>query len=336
MSRPIRIGLLGASRIAPDAIVVPARGNPDVEVVAVAARDRVRAEAFASTHDIPKAFDSYADLCSSDDVDLIYISTPPVNHLEWTLAALSAGKHVVCEKPFAMNATQARRMVDAGRTSGLTLMEAYHWRYHPMANRLAEILGSGALGDLIDIDCWFTIPFVPKGDFRWETAAGGGVLMDVGCYPVQWARFVANAEPTDVSAQMIAGPSDRSDTLADATIDATLSFPAGVTARLHSDMSESSTFAAKLTVNGTKGSMVVTNPLVPQQGNSIALTDVVSGVTTTESVETTTTYEWQLRAIVESTRHAMPLPTGGDDAIKTMSVIDAIYRAAGFGPRPGN
>jgi predicted dehydrogenase len=336
MKHPIRIGLLGASRIAPDAIVVPAKTNPDVEVIAVAARERGRAEAFASTHQIPTVLDSYADLCSADDVDLIYISTPPVNHLEWTLSALSEGKHVVCEKPFAMNAAEAREMVEAGRSSGLMLMEAYHWRYHPMANRLTEILTSGVLGELVDIDCWFTIPFVAAGDFRWDSSAGGGVLMDVGCYPVQWARFVTQTEPIDIRAQMIAGPPDRSDPKADATVDATLTFPRGVTARLHSDMSETSDFAATLTVTGTRGSMVVTNPLVPQLGNSIALTDSATGVTTTESVETTTTYEWQLRAIVESTRTGKPLPTGGDDSIETMALIDSIYAAAGFGPRPGN
>ncbi len=336
MSSPIRVGLLGASRIAPDAMVVPALTNPDVEIVGVAARDRGRAGTFAATHGIPTVFDSYADLCSADDVELIYISTPPVNHLEWTLAALSKGKHVVCEKPFAMNAAQAQQMVDASRSSGLMLMEAYHWRYHPMAHRLADILTSGVLGDPVDIDCWFTIPFVPPGDFRWNTNAGGGVLMDVGCYPVQWARFVAQAEPINVSARMTPGPPDRSDALADATMDVTLSFPKGVKATLHSDMSEHSTFAATLTVNGTAGSMLVTNPLVPQRGNSIVLTSLATGTTTRESVETTTTYDWQLRAIVEAVRNGVALPTGGADSINTMTVIDSIYTSAGFGPRPGH
>lgn len=331
---PVRIGLLSASRISVGAVIEPAQANPDVEVVAVAARDRQRADEFATTHAIPKVLDSYQQLCEDPDVDVVYISTPPSSHMQWTLAALAAGKHVFCEKPFAMNAQQARHMIDAGRATDQVLFEAFHWRYHPMAQRIAEIVGSGVLGTIVELDASFTIPLVPAGDFRWKLATGGGALMDLGCYPIQWVRFVGGAEPRVVSAQMVPGSPTYGDPTVDATVTAQLAFPDGVTARIHSDMSESSTFHASLRVVGTNGQLVVENPLAPQIGNSISTT--VDGVETRESVERTTTYEWQLRALVAAVRNGAVFPTGGDDSINTMRVIDDVYAAAGFGPRPGS
>ncbi len=332
MIGPLRLGLIGASRIVPAAIVEPAIANDDVQIVGIAARDRTRAEEFASQHNMAMLFDSYAHLIESHDVDVVYISTPPFNHESLTLAALAAGKHVICEKPIAMNAVQAARMVEAAKTSHRVLIEAYHWRYHPMASRITAILSSGAIGEVIDIDAVFSIPLVPAGDFRWNTSLGGGVLMDVGCYPVQWARHVAQCEASVLSAQMVCGPVDRSDASADASMTATLLFSNGITARLHSDMGEGSNLAATLTVAGSRGSMVVQNPLAPQFGNSITVES--EGVTTRETVERGTTYEWQLRAIVEAIQHGTPSPTGGTDSMHTMVAIDSIYTKSGFLPRP--
>ncbi len=333
MSTPVRIGLLSASRISVGAVIEPAQTNADVEVVAVAARDRQRATKFATTHDIPRVVDSYQELCDDPEVDVVYVSTPASSHMQWTLAGLAAGKHVFCEKPFAMNASQAVRMVEAGRAADQVLFEAFHWRYHPMAQRIGEIVASGVLGSVVELDATFTIPLMPPDDFRWKLETGGGALMDLGCYPIQWVRFVTGTEPTVVSAQMIAGLSEYGDPLVDATVTAELAFPGGIAARIHSDMSESSTFRASMRVIGTEGSLVVDNPLVPQLGNS--LTTTVRGVETRETIERTTTYEWQLRALVDAVRVGAAFPTGGDDSINTMKVIDDVYTAAGFGPRPG-
>ncbi|MCU1368997.1 MAG: oxidoreductase, partial [Ilumatobacteraceae bacterium] len=143
----IRFGVLGAARIAPQAIIKPAAGSPDADVVAVAARDRSKAEAFAKEHDIAHVHDSYAALLADPEVDAIYNPLPNGLHAEWTIAALEAGKHVLCEKPFASNAAEARTVkAVADAHPDLVVMEAFHYRYHPFAARLQEIVRSGELG----------------------------------------------------------------------------------------------------------------------------------------------------------------------------------------------
>src|SRR5579864_8394405 len=145
---PIRIGCLGAARIAPAALINPARSVQGVTVSAVAARDRSRAEQFAKEHGIPQVYGSYQELVEAEDVDAVYIPLPNSLHGEWTLAALAAGKHVLCEKPFTANAPEAKRVADAAAGTEVVVMEAFHWRYHPMASRMLEIVRGGDLGEI--------------------------------------------------------------------------------------------------------------------------------------------------------------------------------------------
>ena len=128
----IRIGILGAARIAPRGMVTPANETLGAEVVAIAARDLERARNFAATHSIPLAFGSYAELIARDDIDLVYCALPPSAHAEWCVAALESGKHVLVEKPFANNAQDAARMVAAARAAGKHLIEGFHYRFHPL------------------------------------------------------------------------------------------------------------------------------------------------------------------------------------------------------------
>src|SRR5262245_23108684 len=145
---PLRIGVLGAAKIAPPAIVRPARAVNDVDVVAIAARDRDRALAFATKHHILKVHDSYSSLVDDPDIDAVYNPLPNGLHGRWTIAALEAGKHVLCEKPFTANADEAEHVAAVGRGTDLVLMEAFHYRYHPMTERALEIIGSGEIGAL--------------------------------------------------------------------------------------------------------------------------------------------------------------------------------------------
>ena len=144
----MRIGVLGAARIAPAALIKPARAVKDVEVSAVAARARSRAETFATKHGVPRVHDSYADLIADPELDAVYIPLPNGRHAEWTLAAIKAGKHVLCEKPFTANAEQAKQVAAAAENTGLVVMEAFHYRYHPLAQRMADIVHSGELGKI--------------------------------------------------------------------------------------------------------------------------------------------------------------------------------------------
>ena len=142
----MRIGLLGAARIAPAALMRPARVVDGVEVAAVAARDRGRAEAFATKYGIATVHDSYADVVEDPTLDAVYVPLPNGLHATWTLAAIKAGKHVLCEKPFTSNADQAREVAAAADGSGLVVMEAFHYRYHPLARRMEELVHGGELG----------------------------------------------------------------------------------------------------------------------------------------------------------------------------------------------
>ena len=322
----MRLGILSAAAIAPPALIDPAKVVDGVEITAIAARDPERAKAFAVEHGIPNVVTSYEALCTSDFVDAIYIATPAALHLRWTLAALAGGKHVLCEKPLAANADEARVMVDAGHAAGLVMMEAFHWRYHPMAQRIREICDT-ELGTLERAEASFDVGHIPPTDIRYDLSLGGGALMDLGVYPLQWVRWVAQTEPTVVSAEAVLGPPE-----VDLSIDAELTFPTGLSARIRSSMVPGVPFAAKLTVNGSAGTLVVKNPLNPAMGNTIEVT-TASG-TRREEAPRIPTYTYQLRAFLAAVEEGAPYPTGGADSIATMQAVDAIYQAAGLSPRP--
>lgn len=326
MTAPLRIGLLGAARIAPAAVIVPARELDRVEVVAVAARDATRAAAFAEEHEIPLVFDSYPALVESDAVDAVYIGLPPSEHERWTLAALDAGKHVLCEKPFACTATQAESMVAAADRTGLVLAEAFHWRYHPLAARIREVLRSGTIGRIVSIDASFSAAIPDVADIRHQLALGGGAMMDLGCYAVQWARFAAENEPEGIEATAVEG-----ETGIDLSMEATLRFAGGIDAIVRCSMAPDVTTSNALRVIGDAGTVEVINPVAPHLGHSLVVQDR-SG-TSTETVPGRTTYDHQLEAFVGAVLDGEPIPTGGADAIATMRVIDACYSAAGLPTR---
>ncbi len=197
----LRIGTLGAARITPAALVRPARAVPEVELVAVAARDRNRAEEFAAKHGIPRVLDSYDALIADPDIDAIYNPLPNGLHAEWTEKALVAGKHVLCEKPFSANAAEAEHVAEVAAQTPLVVMEAFHYRYHPVAARMREIAQSGELGELRRIETSMCIPLPLPKDIRYRHDLGGGAVMDVGCYAIHMNRLVAGTEPRVVSAR---------------------------------------------------------------------------------------------------------------------------------------
>src|SRR5487761_1475865 len=199
---PIRIGVLGAARIAPPAIVRPAQHVPEVEVTAVAARDRVRAKEFADHHGIGRVLDSYQALVEDDQVDAIYVPLPNGLHGRWTKAALAAGKHVLCEKPFTANGDEARSVAEAAAAAPeLVVMEAFHYRYHPLFKRARQLIHEGAVGAVRHIETALCFPLPTRGDIRWQLALAGGAQMDAGCYTVHMLRHLAGAEPKVESAQ---------------------------------------------------------------------------------------------------------------------------------------
>jgi predicted dehydrogenase len=201
----LRLGLLAASRIAQEAVVRPASDVAGIELIAIGARDLARAEGAARTWGIPHAMGSYDEVIASDTVDAVYIATPAALHCKWALAAIEAGKHVLCEKPLASNAEDAARIADAAKASTVVVMEAFHWRYHPYAEQIRRVLDSGLLGRVNRIEAVFELPesVIDRADIRWDVSIGGGSTMDLGCYSIQWARFAAGEEPVVVSAEAV-------------------------------------------------------------------------------------------------------------------------------------
>jgi predicted dehydrogenase len=325
---PIRIGCLGAARIAPAALIKPARKLEGVEVSAVAARDPARGEAFASKHGIPRVYGSYKELVEAPDVDAVYIPLPNGLHGHWTLAAMAAGKHVLCEKPFTANAPEARRVADAASGNGLVLMEAFHWRYHPLASRMLEIVRGGELGEIRHVEAALIFPLPRWSDIRWQLGLAGGSLMDAGCYPVHIVRTLAGAEPKVTSAVCrLRSPG------VDRWIRAELDFGGSTTGRVTAGMWSGSVLRLHAKVIGESGSMTVFNPVSPQHFNLISTR--VGGRTRRERVRGRATYDYQLEAFAAAIRDGSPIMTGPDDAIANMTVLDAIYRAASLEPRVG-
>ncbi len=323
---PLRLGVLGAARIAPMALLRPARQLPEVAVVAVAARNPARAQRFASKHGIARVHASYEALLADPDIDAVYNPLPNGLHCEWTIKALQAGKHVLCEKPIAANATEAQRMADTARETGRVLVEAFHWRYHPLAARMREIIDNGELGRVRHVETHFCIPLLIPGDIRYRLDLAGGATMDTGCYAISILRFLAGAEPEVVSAAaklMSAG--------VDRYMAAEFRFPDGASGRMTCALLSVVLLRMSAFVRGECGEMTVFNPIAPHFYHRLRVRSDKG--TRTEYVRGDATYTHQLRAFAAAVRQGTPVPTGPEHGIANMKVIDAVYTKAGLAPR---
>jgi predicted dehydrogenase len=327
----MRIGVLGAARIAPTALMKPATMVTGVEVAAIAARDPARARAFAARFGVAKVHESYADLIADPDLDAVYIPLPNGLHHEWMLAAIEAGKHVLCEKPFTSNASQAREVAATG--TDLVVMEAFHYRYHPLARRMEQVVRGGQLGDIERVETSMCFPLPRFSDIRYNFDLAGGALMDAGCYAVHCLRLLAPGTPKVTAAKAL---TLKRDPRIDRAMTATFEFDGGATGRVHTSMWSSTLLRIRASVFGTKGKLVVSNFAAPQLPYRFTLTN--GGVRRRERFDKTPTYVHQLRAFVAA--------CGGDadgtvanltppsDSVATMSLIDDIYTAAGLPLRP--
>lgn len=322
----LKIGLLGASRIAPSAILEASFSLPGVTVVAVAARDFDRARAYAAQHGIPSIEPSYEALLARGDLDLIYNALPVPLHEPWTVAALTAGKHVLLEKPSALTASQARTMVDAAIRTGRRLIEGFHYRYHPLFERVLELVRSGELGQIIRADAIIDVP-VPfrPGEIRWDPDMGGGALMDLGCYPIHWLRTLCG--PFEVRSAKI----ELAPTGVDQRVDATLRFMNGVEGSLACSMTPHDRGrTTTLHVVGDRGELFVRNPITPQTGHELRWR--TDGDWRHETAVLTTSYFHQLAAVEVALASGTPLLTEGDDIVDNLAAIEAIYRCGGYRP----
>lgn len=317
----LRIGTLGAARITPSALIRPARLVPEVTVSAVAARDPGRARRFAARHGIARVHDSYESLIADPDLDAIYNPLPNSLHAPWTLRAIAAGKHVLCEKPFSSNEAEAAEVAEAARSAGRVVMEAFHYRYHPFARRMLDAVAE--IGPLRHVEASLCLPLPRFGDIRYQFDLAGGATMDAGCYPVSCIRMLGQAEPTVVSARARLHGRD-----IDRSMVAEFRFPGGATGRVNAALWSGQVLRLGARAVGERGEMRAFNYLAPHYLN--LLTVRTPGGTRRERVRGDSTYTYQLRAFAAATLRGEPVLTTPEDAVANMHQIDAIYRAAGL------
>jgi predicted dehydrogenase len=329
---PLRIGLLGASRIAGRAIVEPA-GATDARLVVVAARNRQRAEAYATQHGIERVADSYQEVIDDPEVEAVYNPLANGLHGPWNLAAIAAGKHVLSEKPFAANVEEAREVHAAAQQAGVHVVEAFHYAYHPLLQRLHEVIASGELGGLHRAEAMTAIPAPPPNDPRWSLSLAGGALMDLGCYSLHALRKLApyaGGEPTVVEAR---GEERGGAPGVDEWIDAELAYPSGATGTARCNMNAG---AVEMTMRviGSEGEASLNSFAVPQQDPRLVIR--TSDGERTEDLGDRSSYVYQLEAFTALVRDGVPATTDSADAVRNMQLIDVCYQAAGFDPRPSS
>lgn len=326
---PLRWGILGAARITPPALVEPARllGN---RLVAVAARDRKRAAAFARVHGVENVVDSYAAVIGSPDVDAIYNPLPNGLHGYWSLETIRAGKHLLCEKPFAANGDEAAAVARSSQTADTVVMEAFHYFYHPVAQRMQELASSGELGDLTHVELIFGIPAPVAEDPRWSLHLAGGATMDLGCYCLHVLRSLAplvGGAPTLLAARAVVR---RGLPEVDEQMEAELRFPSGVTGSMRCSMDHGRREATYRLV-GSRGEAVAAEFVEPHLDDTIVVR--TAGGVRTERMGRRATYAYQLEEFLGAVRDGEPVATDTDDAVANMRLIDECYVAAGLQPR---
>jgi predicted dehydrogenase len=319
----VQIGVLGAARIAPPALIKPARENSDVVVAAVAARDVSRAQTFAAKHGIARVHDSYEALLADPDIDAVYNPLPNGLHGKWTRAALAAGKHVLCEKPFTANAAEAREIAELAAQSDRVVMEAFHYRYHPLTLRIEEIIASGELGKLTRVEAALCFPLPRSSDIRYNYSLAGGATMDAGCYAIHMVRTFGGSTPEVVSAQ----PKLR-DPEIDRAMTAEVRFAEGHTGRIRCSMWSARLLDISAHVVGEKGELRALNPVLPQMFHRLSVRSAAGK--RVERFPRRASYAYQLDAFAGAVLRGEPVKTTPEDAIVNMTVIDAIYRAAGM------
>jgi predicted dehydrogenase len=319
----VRIGTLGAARITPSALIRPARGVAEVAVTAIAARDPARAERFARKHGIPKVHATYDDVIADANVDAIYNPLPNGLHAEWTLKAIEAGKHVLCEKPFTANAAEAETVAQAADGTGLVVMEAFHYRYHPLAQRMHDIVVGGELGRLQHVEAWMCIPMPRFKDIRYQYDLAGGATMDLAAYTIHQLRLLGGDEPEVTAARArLQSPN------VDRWMQADVRWAQGHTGRMTCALWSSTLLKLAIRARGEEGELRVFNPTGPQFFHRFTV--LTDGKRRRERFPRKATYTYQLEAFTDAVLRGTPVLTPPADSVQNMRVIDAVYRAAGL------
>jgi D-xylose 1-dehydrogenase (NADP+, D-xylono-1,5-lactone-forming) len=319
----VTFGFISTARIN-DHLLAAASASDLVEVLAVASREKSRADAYAREHSIERAHGSYDELLADADVEAVYISLPNSLHVDWSIRALEAGKHVLCEKPLTRRPEEAERAFDAADRAGRLLMEAFMYRHHPQTARIKELVDEGAIGELRAMRAAFSFDLLAErdeGDVRLSAELDGGSLMDVGCYCLSGARLLAG-EPERVSGEAAPAPSG-----VDMSFYGTLRFPGDVVVQFHSSLAL--TFKQELEVLGSEGSLLVEAPWRVDLGGDVFLRRASSEERI--DVEEADAYRLELENLAAAIRGDVQPLLGRDDAVGQAAALNALYGSAEAG-----
>jgi xylose dehydrogenase (NAD/NADP) len=317
----LRWGILSTANIGRAAVIPAIKESTRGEVVAVASRENRRAEEFAAENGIPEAFGSYEELLEDEHVDAIYIPLPNNMHREWTIRAAEAGKHVLCEKPLALTATECDEMADAAENAGVVCMEAFMYRFHPRIDAVTKLIASGAIGELRSMYSAFTFKLTTTDNIRLDPELGGGSLMDVGCYCVNVFRTIAASEPLEVQAQAL-----WTDRGVDEQMAGLLRFEGGRTAQF--DCALTMERREALHVAGTDGHLEVPRVFIPGTDDVTIEEFHGRGDAKSHALPGVNEYTAMVEHFTDSVLTGSPVRYPFSEAAANMRVLEALYRSA--------
>lgn len=313
--RRVRFGILGCARIVKRSIAAAIRGSQCGELAAIASRSLEQAQKWSADLSIPRAYGSYEELIQDPNIDAVYIPLPNELHRPWVLRAAEAGKHVLCEKPLALNAVEAEAMVAGVQRHGRILMEAFMWRHHPRTQFVCDMIDDGRMGEVRLVTLDFSID-IDRKDWRLDPKRGGGALFDLGCYGINAARLFTGEEPNEVYARCV-----RSKTKVDMSTAVTLCFPSGAMAQL--DCSFECPPRTRLEVVGTKAAVEIPGGVLPETTCELFLRS--GGITQTFRFPLADQYANQVDIFCRSIA-AGELIEPAEDGLANMKVLDEVKK----------
>jgi predicted dehydrogenase len=312
--------VISTSNIGRVAVNPAIQASRNGELLAVASRDLRAARDFAEASGIPEHHGCYEDLLADDRVDAVYNPLPNSMHKDWTIRAAERGKHILCEKPLALDAAQCRDMAAAADANGVKLMEAFMYRFHPRTDRVLELLGEGTIGEIRAIRSSFTFRLTRPENIRWDPELGGGALMDVGCYCVNVSRTLAGAEPVEVQAL-----ANLRSTGVDQELAGTLRFADGLLA--HFDCALTLERCEAYEVAGTEGFLRVPAAFLPGTDTAVIEEHRARGETTVHSVPGADQYQLMVEHFADCVLHDRPVRYSAEEAALNMAVIEGLYES---------
>ena len=323
--RKIRWGVLSTANIGMKQVIPAMQASQYCEIVAISSRDQERADAAAEQLGIPRAYGDYEALLTDPDVEAIYNPLPNHLHVPWTIAALEAGKHVLCEKPIALNSAEAQTLLDASKQyPQLKVMEAFMYRFHPQWDKVRELVENGSLGELKTIHTFFSYYNDDPADVRNQVGIGGGGLLDIGCYAINVPRYIYGIEPQRVLGMIETDPAFYVDRMTSAMMEfkeGTATFTVGTQL----------SYFQRVDLIGTDGRLVVEIPFNPPPDKPAHLWLHRDGKARELIVPIANQYTLQGDAFSRSILDDTPVPTPLEDAVANMKVIDALFQSAQTG-----